>query len=230
MSDGGFFEIILFAMVAAFLVLRLRSVLGRRTGHERQRDLFRAHRDAKTAASDNVVALPDRDKSERDKGERAREESGATETASVSAGVSAIRAADPSFDLGAFQKGARAAFEMIVSAFAAGDPSALRPLLSPEVFEGFAEAIKTRKAARETLETRLVSIKAAEPVEARLDGRHAVITVRFVSDQINVTRAADGSVVDGDPDHIVERSDNWTFSRDTRARDPNWLLIGTQSA
>ena len=129
-----------------------------------------------------------------------------------------------------FVGGARSAFEMIVHAFASGDTATLRPLLSDEVYERFAEAIRHRVEAKETHETTLVAIKSADIEEAELNGRTAFVTMKFVSDQINVTRTADGQIVDGEPDHVVEKTDFWTFARNTRSQDPNWLLVATRSA
>jgi predicted lipid-binding transport protein (Tim44 family) len=219
-----YFDIILFAMVAAFLVLRLRSVLGRRTGQERPHDpiLRRAEAPAEKIG-DKVVAL----------GSRAAAVRPPIATAppadAVAAGLERIVGADPGFDPTQFLEGARAAFEMIVGAFAAGDKPRLRPLLSDEVYTPFAAAIDERAAARETLETRIIGLKRLDIVEAGLTGRVARVTVKFVSDQINVLRAHDGSIVDGDPDHAVEKTDFWSFSRDTRASDPNWVLEATAS-
>lgn len=223
MSDGfQYFDIIIFAMIAAFLVLRLRSVLGRRTGTEKPREF----RPLAKPATDNVVSLPE--------GLHAREElappPSGPRAASPEAGLAQIRNADPQFDPDGFAQGARAAFEIIVKAFAAGESPTLRPLLSDDVYERFAEAIRHRLEARETLETHLVTIKAAEIDEAELNGRTAFVTVKFVSDQINVTRAADGKVIEGEPDHVVEKTDFWTFARNTRSQDPNWLLVATRSA
>jgi predicted lipid-binding transport protein (Tim44 family) len=221
MTDGGYFDIILFAMVAAFLVLRLRAVLGRRTGTEQRREnpLLRAPEAARDSARDNVVPLPD----------RSIEAPSGGGPVSLEAGLGQIRSADPAFDPKGFIQGARGAFEIIVNAFAAGDTATLRPLLSDEVYERFAEAIRARNEAKETHETRLDSIKSAEITEARLNGRTAFVTVRFASDQVNVTRSADGHVVDGEPDRMVEKTDFWTFARNTRAQDPNWLLVATRS-
>jgi predicted lipid-binding transport protein (Tim44 family) len=223
MSDGfQYFDIIIFAMIAAFLVLRLRSVLGRRTGTEKPREF----RPLAKPATDNVVSLPE--------GLRTREElappPSGPRAASPEAGLAQIRNADPKFDADAFVQGARGAFEIIVKAFAAGETATLRPLLSDDVYERFAEAIRHRLSAKETLETHLVSIKAAEIDEAELNGRTAFVTVKFVSDQVNVTRAADGTIIEGEPDHVVEKTDFWTFARNTRSQDPNWLLVATRSA
>ena len=216
MSDS-YFDIILFAMVAVFLALRLRAVLGRRTGTEQRREPVVRPAEG---PRDNVVALP----------ERQRETpNGNASPAAVESGLAAIRGADPSFDPESFLRGARQAFTMIVNAFASGDTATLRPLLSDEVYERFNEAIRTRVAAKETHETRVDTIKSADLVEANLNGRTAFVTIRFVSDQVNVTRAADGTVLDGDPDRVVEKTDFWTFARNTRSPDPNWQLVATRS-
>jgi predicted lipid-binding transport protein (Tim44 family) len=214
-----YIDIILFAMVAGFLVLRLRSVLGRRTGSERRRDPFPrpvAPRVQNLLQVPAPVATPPTG-------------SAAPAATGVADGLLAVRRADPGFEPGAFLQGARAAFEMVVGAFAAGDKAALRPLLDDAVYRSFATAIDERAAAKETLETRIVRLGSADLVEAGLDGTTAQVTVRFVSDQINVTRAMDGSIVDGDPNQAVEKTDFWSFARDTRSPDPNWVLVATGS-
>jgi len=213
-------DIILFAMIAAFLVFRLWSVLGRRTGNERtpaepRRPLIDVT--PRPAAGDNVVALPD----------RGRPAAAPAPAGPVGAGLAQIAAADPHFRVDAFVDGARHAFDLIVKSFADGDTATLRPLLSDEVYDVFAEAIRHRLATKETLETRVVSMADPELVEARLDGRTASITLKFVSNQISVTRTADGKVVEGDADRAVEHTDFWTFARNVRASDPNWILVST---
>ena len=215
-----YFDIILFAMVAAFLVLRLRSVLGRRTGNEQRRQdplLRRAE-----APADKVVPFGNRTAAPPPLVT-------ATPADAVAAGLERIRGADPGFDATQFLEGARAAFEMIVAAFAAGDKSQLRPLLSDDVYKPFASAIDERANAGETLETRILQLKRLDIVEAGLAGRVARVTVKFVSDQTNVLRAHDGSIVDGDPDHAIEKTDFWSFARDTRSPDPDWALVATAS-
>lgn len=219
MSDGfPFLEIIIFAAIAGFLVLRLRSVLGRRTGTERRRDPFARSGDP---APEKVVPLPAR--------ARPAVPPPTIDVAADATGVARIKAADPRFDEAAFLSGARGAFEIIVNAFAKGDTAALQPLLSETVYASFAAAIRARRDANETFETDLMTIKTVEIAEAALEGDTALVTVKFVSDQINVTRGADGAVVDGDPEHVVEKTDLWTFSRSVRSRDPNWTLIATHS-
>ena len=213
-------DIILFAMIAAFLVLRLRSVLGRRTGSERRRDVFMRQAEA---SRDKVVALGQR------RPPAPPPPASAPPADSVTAGLARIRAVDHGFDPAEFLAGARGAFEMIVSAYAAGDKQQLRPLLDDEVFKPFAAAIDEHEAAGETMETRIVALKQLDIVDATLADSNARVTVKLVSDQINVLRAHDGSIVDGDPQHPIEKTDFWTFTRDTRSNDPNWVLIATDS-
>lgn len=221
------YDLILFALVAAFLILRLRSVLGRRDGHEpRGNDPFKAP-SRKEQADEKVIRLPDR-------GEKPGEGPEPTETAApeveatgVDGGIALIRTADPSFDRDEFLSGARIAFEMILGAYAAGDVGALRPLLSPEVFSNFEQSIRDREQAGEVLDITLVGIKTAEIVEAYMAGRTAHLTIKFVSEQTSVTRDESGEVLEGDPGAVTEVTDYWTFARDTRSRDPNWMLVAT---
>jgi predicted lipid-binding transport protein (Tim44 family) len=215
-----YFDIILFAMVAAFLVLRLRSVLGRRTGNERRRELLRGP----AAAADKVVTLGQRP------APAAIPTAALAPAGTVAGGLAQIAAADPAFDSKEFLVGARAAFEWILGAFAAGEKTKLRPLVSDDVYKPFAEAIDEREAAGETLETRINKISDIDIAEAGIEDRIARITVKLVSDQVHVLRAHDGSVVDGDPQNAVEKTDFWTFSRDTSSSDPNWVLVGTGGA
>jgi predicted lipid-binding transport protein (Tim44 family) len=246
MGDGfPLIDIVLFAMVAAFLFLRLRSVLGRRTGHERPRpnpfappapeqrpgarpgtldDMARGE-----PRGDVVRPLPRPESPREPSRESARAPVAATGGTPLATGLAEIKLADPSFHEDTFLGGARVAFEMIVEAFARGDLATLRPLLADDVYEKFAGAIRARQAANETLETTLSGIRILDFLEARMDGRTAVATVKVVSDQINVLRDSDGKAIDGDPAKPVEVVDLWTFSRNTRSRDPNWTLIATRT-
>ena len=221
-GEFQFFDIILFGMIAVFLILRLRSVLGRRTGHERRpTDIFRREpAEARAEASDRVVELPPR---------ASKAETPVTVLKEADSGLGQVKAADAGFDAGQFLAGARGAFEMIVAAFAAGDKHKLRTLLSNEVFDNFAGAIDARAEKGETLETKLAAIRAAEIAEAEMRGQTAFVTVKFTSEQSNVTRDAEGRIVDGVPGQSEDVVDLWTFARNTRARDPNWMLVETKS-
>jgi predicted lipid-binding transport protein (Tim44 family) len=226
-------------VIAVVFFLRLRSVLGRRTGSERPPfDPF-ARREAPRSAGggdDKVVSLPRRPVER----EEAKPE---VEAAAIDAkiktlapagsmlneGLKAIVAADRSFDPDAFLAGARAAYEMVVTAFAEGDRKTLRNLLSREVNDGFVAAIAQREQRQETIEFKFVGIDKAEMTEAALKSGTAQITVRFLSKLISATRDKAGTVIDGDPVHVGDVTDIWTFAREIAARDPNWKLVATES-
>lgn len=232
MGEGfQFIDIILFAMIAAFLVLRLRSVIGRRTGHQSRPADGLAARSAEAEADASVIELPDRSAAgaSEPQGSEGEDTEADAEPDPLADGLAEVCRADPDFDVEAFLAGARTAFGTIVHAFATIDTGALRELLDDEVYANFEDAIQRRQAAAETLETTVVGIKSADPVEAGMDGRTAWVTVRFVSEQINVTRDAEGAAIDGDPGQVSEVTDLWTFARNTRSRDPNWKLVETRS-
>ena len=225
MSEGfAYIDILFFAMVAAFIALRLRSVLGRRTGHERRRT--EGYSDVRgDSTSDNVVPIGDRGTVPPEVDQAIADLS----EGDVKAGLTEIRQADPSFDLREFLSGARLAFEMIVDAYAAGDKSALRPLLADQVFRSFARAIDERVAIEQSLDTQLLAVNEPEAIEADLVDHAARVTLRFESEQVNVVRDRDGKVVEGDPQTAENVVDLWTFERDTQSGDPNWTLIETRT-
>jgi len=225
-GDFAYLDIVFLAMVAGFLIFRLRSVLGRRTGTEkRPPDPFQAPAEPRRLAQATTPAPP-----------AGAERAGAspapaeTSTGALAQGLRQIAAADPSFTPESFVDGARTAFSWIVEAFAKGDTKSLRPLLHDEVYNNFAAAIEARTRAGETHETVLVGIKSADLLEARMQNRVAFVTVKFVSEQVNVTRNRESEVIEGDPVRVVTITDIWTFARDTRSRDPNWSLVATRSS
>ncbi len=218
MANSELLDIVLIA-VAGFLLFRLYTVLGRRTGHERpQEDTYRLQPNPEApapAAEDNVVALP---------GAKAAQ---ANLTDPVARGVLDIRLADRNFEAEHFLSGARQAYEMIVTAFASGDRTALRPLLSDEVFHAFDNSIAARESAHERTAFTFVGFKDAKIVEAALKARIAEVTVAFGAQFISATLSESGAVIEGSPTTVRDVTDVWTFSRDTRARDPNWTLVAT---
>jgi predicted lipid-binding transport protein (Tim44 family) len=242
MGEGLYFvEILVFAMVAVFLVLRLRSVLGRRNGEERQRPNPFAPPPVTPPVAvkdlpDNVIALPSRGRlAEREAPEMEGDGSVFAPQPdddaphSVAVGLERIHSADPQFDEKLFLSGARAAFEMIVLAYAANDTATLRPLLGDDVYDQFVAAIRARTEADETLETRLERIVDADISEARLEGgRTAVITVKFVSLQLNIIHDRHGNLLEGASGKADEVTDIWTFARNTRSDNPNWTLMETR--
>jgi predicted lipid-binding transport protein (Tim44 family) len=217
MQGGGFpIDLILFGMVAAFLVLRLRSVLGRRTGFERP-PADRAPVPTAPSGAEPVAAP-------------AQPVRGVPDARGpVGQALSRIRAADPSFDPAGFLAGAEGAFRMIVEGFAAGNRQLLRDLLSDETYAGFEGAITEREQKGEVQRTEIREIPEASIDGADLRGTIAEVTVRFVSDQVNLTTDATGKPVAG-ADAVTELTDIWTFQRDVRNSDPTWKLVGTRSA
>lgn len=219
---------IIFLALAVFIFLRLRSVLGQRTGRERPPpyDRFSTRDPARPSTNDNVVTLPGRG-TDLPKREPAP---GASETpAATGKGLDAVIAQDPSFDAEQFLAGARSAYEMIVTAYAEGDRRTLKNLLSRDVYEGFDAAIRDRESRGEKAETRFVSIDRAEITGAEVRGRTAHLTLRFVSQLVSVTRDRAGVVIDGSPDKVTDVTDIWTFARDLSSRDPNWKLVATEA-
>ncbi len=228
---------IIFLALAVFIFLRLRNVLGQRTGSERP-PYDRAARNIVQGAPDsNVVPIPGTVIDQAPMAPPAdvapptdRWKGIAEAGTALAQGLDAIAAQDSSFDPRHFLSGARSAYEMIVLAFANGDRRSLKDLLSAEVYESFDAAIKERERQERKTETRFVSIDKAEVVGADARERNAQLTVRFVSQMISVTRDKTGAIVDGNPDKVADITDVWTFARDPSSRDPNWKLVGTGSA
>ena len=240
---GNNYDIILIGLVAIFLILRLRAVLGKRTGNERPpaRDPFTPpappqQPPASTprigdapSGNDKVVPLPNGIS----RPPLAINAPGGIRTTvmpTASAGVVAVRAADPGFDPIGFAGGARAAFTTIVEAFAKGDTGPLRPLLDPQTFASFESAIRGRTERREKAETTLIGFEASDIAGAEMQGSFAQVTVRFVSEQINVVRNSEGQIADGNPNEVQKVVDLWTFRRDLQSQDPTWKLVATRSA
>jgi predicted lipid-binding transport protein (Tim44 family) len=212
-------EIILLALVAVFVGLRLYAVLGRRTGHEQQ-PVTRPD-----AVPGQEVPAPIADVSpERSEG------SGLVYEEAAATGIRAIVAADPGFDVARFLEGAQAAYRMILEAYWRGDQEELAYLVGDEVRASFAGAISAREAAGEKLDNRLIAIERAVIEDATLSGRVASIDVRFDADIAAVTRNQDGGVVAGSLTDAVETHDVWTFRRTLGSDDPNWVLVDTDEA
>jgi predicted lipid-binding transport protein (Tim44 family) len=228
---------IIFLALAVFIFFRLRSVLGQRTGRERPPyDPYSARDAVRSPANDKIVTLPQRPAepavsrpAEPVPPPADRWKDVAESGSSVAAGLDAIAAADPTFDAKHFITGARAAYEMIVTAFAEGDRRQLRSLLSREVYDGFDAAIGERERRGETAETRFVSIDGSTVTAADLRARTAQLTVRFVSKLISVTRGRTGNVIDGNAEKVTDVTDVWTFAREVSSRDPNWKVVATEA-
>ena len=228
-SGFQFLDIILLAMVAGFVLLRLRNVLGKRTGHQAP-EPRPAESEAKAEAdAGKVVALPDRRRRAGEPAPARPDEIASGPAAAASTGIERLRQADQTFDDKEFIGGAKSAYEAIVTAFAKGDTDSLRVLLSADVFNDFAGNIRKREAAGQKMETTLVGFDSVDIADADVRGRVAEVTVRFVTDLISVTRDQADAVVSGSASAIGRVTDLWTFARDVRSRDPNWTLIATSA-
>jgi len=230
---SGFFDVysIIFLIIAVVIFMRLGSVLGRRTGNEPS-PLERRVKPPASARNDNVVALPPRER-----GAPAPDETPDLKTLSrysaagtpLHDGLAAITQADEEFDPEHFLAGSKAAYEMIVTAYAQCDRAALKNLLAPDVYDGFVNAIAEREKKEQKAELTFVGIEEAKMTSAELDGRIARVSLRFVAELISCTRDKEGKVVDGDATEVQTIRDAWTFARDISSRDPNWKLVATES-
>ena len=210
--------IVILALVALFIGLRLYSVLGERTGHEQQPILKPAESDARAVPQVTQPAPPQ--SAPVDNGDMAF-------VPTAGPGVRAILAADSSFDVARFLDGAKSAYRMILESFWKGDLTPLRGHVDDHVVDAFSAAIEQRNKDGLSLDNRLVAIEQAVISEASLERGVAVITVRFEADIAAVTRNGDGQVVAGSLSDAVQTRDLWTFRRDTGSRDPNWMLVET---
>ena len=210
-------EIVILAMIAAFLGLRLYSVLGRRAEHEEEPVPTRFER-GENGAPQHAAAVPEQPRS-------LREVSGFPPA--IEQGLRDISAADRRFDLLSFMDGAKAAYAMVLEAFWRGDKDELAQLCDRDVYDSFASAIDARTAAGETLDNRLVRIEDSTVQAAGMQGKTARIAVRFVADIATVTRDRDGQAIAGSLDDAVESVDVWTFARDVGSAAPDWMLDET---
>jgi predicted lipid-binding transport protein (Tim44 family) len=230
-------DILVFAVIAAFLIFRLNALLGTRNGNERQRpnpfadnkaaQPVRAGQDLGAAPLPAPRVLPAPRLSAPPSAETI--DPAANAEGRVDEGLADIARADAAFEAGSFLQGARHAFEMIVDAFARGDLDIIRPLVSPKLYADFAAGVSAREKAGRRSEVTIHRILSSRVTRAHLGGVMAYVTVAFDVEETSVTRDAAGVAVEGDPDRIFQISDVWTFARDIRSHDPNWTLIETKS-
>ena len=211
--------IVILALVALFIGLRLYSVLGERTGHEQPilkpadpegdarlepRATPRTAAPAMPSEPDELAYLP-----------------------TAGPGIRALLAADPAFDVARFLEGSKSAYRLILEAFWKGDLAAMKPFVDAHVYETFAGAVEQRSKDGLVLDNRLVEIDQALIAGAELERSVALVTVRLEADIAAVTRNAAGEVVAGSLSDAVQTRDRWTFRRDISSLDPNWLLVET---
>jgi predicted lipid-binding transport protein (Tim44 family) len=219
------------AGIAAVIFWRLWSVLGARTGHERQ-------------PMDVPAPLPESTRERpsprsADNGDAAHAQTSrpdkpvwadvATEGSDLAVSLEQIAAASPGFNAKHFVAGARTAYEMVVEAFAGGDKSTLKSLLAPDVLDGFAKAIDARAAARQKLDFRFIGFEKSDVLRAELEGKRAIIDMKFVSQFTSATYDVNGNLLEGDPNAVRLVTDLWSFERDVGQSNPNWRVISTES-
>ena len=236
------FDPITLIMIAAAVVVffKLRSVLGQKTGHQEPLDPFRPRPGDKSGESasddkpdiddENVIQMPGTKSSQQDQEEPDQQpdwEGVADKDGKVIAVLEQIQSLDHGFAAKQFLDGAKAAYEMIVIGFAEADKKSLKSLLSKEVFAGFSAAIDDRKKQNLEMMTQFVGINEAEIVNAEIENKKALITIRFVSEMVSAVRDSSGKTVEGDPTEVQTITDVWTFERNLTSRDPNWRLVAT---
>lgn len=222
-------------VVAVFVLFRMRSVLGSRTGNERPPiDRSRSTPTEKAAQNDDTVvplrpraAQPDLDDERRARKLEAEIEQASHGDEGLANGLKAVAAADPTFTPKSFLEGAKAAYEMIVTAYAEGDRQTLKNLLDKDIFESFQRAIADREAAGQKVDFTFVGLPRVDITEADYDKKHVSVTVRFQAEVVSATRDADGNLVEGNADQVQVIADEWTFARNPKSRDPNWKVIAT---
>ncbi|SMQ85983.1 Predicted lipid-binding transport protein, Tim44 family [Devosia lucknowensis] len=222
--------------VAVFVLFRLRSVLGTRTGNERPPvDRSRSTRPEKTGETSEETVVPLRPRPaqpELDDERRARKleaeiEQAAAGNAELAAGLKAVVEADPTFSPKGFLEGAKQAYEMIVTAFAEGDRQTLKNLLDKPIYDSFHRAISDREAEGRTVDFTFVGLPKIAIVDAEYDKKDVNVTVDFHAEVVSATRDKDGNLVEGNADQVQTIADEWTFSRNPKSRDPNWKVVAT---
>ena len=222
MGDYGFIDIVLFAMIAAFLILRLRSVLGKHRNSGEGKSNLGLHTLTQSHKTEKQPA-------EGDSKEESKIEPQNSEQDNDGVDLVEIQGAIPGFEKGEFLAGVRAAFEIIVNSFSSGDKEKLAGLLSDEVFNNFSSAITDRERLGHVSESSLIRIIDTVLLEANISDGSVLLTVKILSEQINATKGEQGEVVDGNPDLVLEVADIWTFSKEIESPDPNWRLVATRS-
>ncbi|MEO5805363.1 Tim44/TimA family putative adaptor protein [Devosia sp.] len=220
--------------LAIVILFRLRSVLGTRTGNERPPVERSKAPVAETPVEDTVVPMrprgagnPDLDDERRSRKIDAEIEQMTKGNPDLAAGLKAVAEADPTFTPKSFLEGAKQAYEMIVTGFAAGDRATLRNLIEKDVFEGFQTAIAEREALKHKVDFTFVGLPKIEISDAEYDKKNVTVTVRFHAEVVSATRDKDGNLVEGNADQVQSIADEWTFARSPKSRDPNWKVVAT---
>lgn len=227
---------LVFALLAVFVIWKLRSVLG--TGRDKNRAPYENLSKSSFSSLPNPSFSWDSPQNPLPAAETKRSDSPSLDKqwekfaapgTPLAQGLQQIALQDSSFNLDDFLRGAQAAYEIIVSAYSKDDRAALQPLLSKEIFENFVEALETRKARGETKTSLLISFDKVEPIEALVEEGVASITVRFSIKMISYTRDSSDQIIEGYSDKVIDYTDHWTFTRALDSHSPTWVLVAIEN-
>lgn len=224
MDTFQFADIIILALIAGFIALRLRNTLGKDVGH--RPDSTQLRRQMGKELEDRVVALPTA-KTAKDTLKPQEDKAFDKLNADLQKKVEIIKKADPGFNLSEFFEGAKGAFEWVMKAYNDGDKSTLKQLLSSDVYTEFEEAMIDRMSSPARAHTTLVAIDEISLIDAEVKDTKTHITVRYLTDQIHVVKNEDEEVISGNPSEMIQVEDEWVFERAVKSRDPNWTIIDT---
>lgn len=218
MSSSTVIQLLVLAAIAVFLILKLRSVLGTRTGYEKPPVQPGRAEPVGTLRPDVIEGGPDQDITDH-----------VPESSDSAKALAAMKRIEPSFSVGEFLTGARGAYEMILQAFDRGDLDSVKGFIAPEVHDAFAQALEARRAQGLTVQSNIIGIRELAVNEATFSdtSRIAEITVRFMAEMTTVVKNAAGEVVEGSDTELKRQRDLWTFQRAMGAQDPNWRLVAT---
>ncbi len=225
MDTFQFADIIILALIAGFIALRLRNTLGKDVGH--RPDTTNLRRQMGKELEERVISMPGVKVTVEEKKQEALDKAFEALEEPIKTKVEKVKAKDPSVDITEFTEGAKGAFEWAVKAFNDGDKSTLKQILSKEVYQEFEEAMIDRESSAAKADTTLVSIELAELTDAQVKSTKIQMTMKFMSDQIHVVRNEEGAVISGDASEITRVEDEWVFERSVKSRDPNWTIIDT---
>ncbi len=226
MSEGiAYADIVILALIAGFILLRLRSVLGQNIGHENPDFFKKMQPQDEGQEKEPIITLSEKTAKPKEPPQDSYLQTLKDE--SVKAVLTEIAAKDADFSASGFLSGAKMAFEMVFEGFAKGDRAPLKMLLAPDLYSQFDAEIEARTASDSRTETTLVSVTAKDIIRASLMGNIARLTVSYISEQVSVVRGADGKIIQGNPSDVDQVMDEWTFERDISSRNPNWVIIDT---
>tara|TARA_B100000579_G_scaffold116414_1_gene93373 strand:- start:121 stop:807 length:687 start_codon:yes stop_codon:yes gene_type:complete len=221
MNSIPYIDILILAMIAVFIINRLKNVLGKKTGNEQDivEKFTQGKSSFKESPPDNTSQVKNSKNKEKLSLKRFHPED------KVNNSLKSIHRLDLNFSIEDFINGAKKAFEFIISNYSQENIKPLKKLLSPQIFNDFDSQITERTKKKQNLDITIISIKDSKIINAEISKKSlASITVNFLSEQVQITKNLKGDIIDGDSNQILEISENWTFNRNLKNKDPNWTL------